>query len=131
MSSNPYQSPDQMAGESTATHSVAKAAQPFSLQAARFAFYAPFMVMFINLILVEPQRRSASGDTSGVGFAFSLIAALTILAGFAFGVVGLVGGIRRKAVGTILFAALGTLINGLLAYSVIILVVHVIQRRGG
>ena len=124
MASNPYQSPN--APEQP--HKPAPLAgekQPFSLQAAKFSLYAPFILFLINFCASSQLEFEDNADLQGqMRFAIGLIVVLTTLAAFVLGFVGVIGGIMRRAAGTIIIAVLGVLLNGLLIASTIALIVH-------
>ena len=86
--------------------------EPFSHQAAKFSAYAPFVLFLLGVgfqVFVKDQEGASAWILGGVS-------ALTTLAAYVLGFVGLFGGIQRRAAKTIIFAIVGiTLNSGLVA----------------
>lgn len=93
-------------------NTLGKSKEPFSHQAARFSAYAPF-ILFLLGGCVQGQMKAHAGTDVGRQLALALGALffLTTVAAFVLGLVGLYGGIARRAVWTIAFAAGGVLLN--------------------
>jgi hypothetical protein len=86
--------------------------EPFSLQAAKFSAYAPFVLFLMNCCVRGPLEDT-QGTQDGMLLASMIfgICLLTTLAALVLGFVGLKGGISRRSVRTILYAAAGILLN--------------------
>ncbi len=129
MSENPYQSPSGATERPDAVQppNVKDGKQPFSLQAAKFSLIAPFFSIAMNLfvsVVIVPDRDGNNAprevqEQAQVRFAFGILSGLVIVAGFVLGAVGIVGGIARSAIGTIVMSIFGVLINGSLIGSTV------------
>ena len=131
MSDNPYQPPEADPQQSPVLPAPAvpsgKQKQPFSLQAAKFSLYAPFVLILINLFVIgitaqqgaDADRRELE-EQAQIRFVISALISITMVAALVLGIVGFIGGIRRRAVGTIIMALLGVLINGGLVFLLIV-----------
>jgi hypothetical protein len=114
---NPYQSPvqaeDQIVTAQCLPEAGTRVRDSFSHQAAKFSLFAPLVVFLLGTCL-NMQMTELRGNDTGRMMAFALagISLLTTLAAFTFGFVGIVGGIRRGAARTIIYAILGLIVNG-------------------
>jgi hypothetical protein len=109
---NPY-SPPTTETSIPAAEPAAKGKEPFSLQAAKFSLYAPFILFLMGMCLsgqVDLHRKTPVGNQLAV--ALGGLSFLTTSAAFILGFVGFIGGIQRKSVRTIIYSALGIILNG-------------------
>jgi hypothetical protein len=100
-----------------ASNNAIKPKELFSHQAAKFSAYAPFILLVLGSC-VQGQTKAHAGTDVGFQLAVALggLFFLTTVAAFVLGVVGLFGGIARRATWTIALALAGILLNtGLLA----------------
>ena len=125
MSGNPYQPPSNTElGTASDGKPSNQGKVPFSLQAAKFSLYAPFIVFLISCCASRPGFEENPDLRSQIGFAIGLIVWVTTLAAFGLGIVGVIGGIKRRATGTIAIAVLGILLNSALIVSAVALFVQ-------
>jgi len=112
MGENPYQPPPDVPPPPPAKKILGK--EPFSHQAAKFSLFAPFILFLVNLFCVNSTLDDYAGTETGRQIAFLIggLWALTVLAALVLGVVGVIGGIQRRAVWTIICAVFGILLNG-------------------
>jgi hypothetical protein len=91
-----------------------KVKEPFSHQAAKFSAYTPFILFLLGACL-QGQMKAHAGTDTGTQLAFAIggLFVLTTLGAFVLGVVGLVGGLQRRANRTVLLAVGGILLNAL------------------
>ena len=91
-------------------------AQPFWRQAAVFSFYAPFVVVLMQ-VAIGALRTKPLHPYALIGLV--VLGGIIVVAGVALGVVGLVGAARRRRLGLSLLAFFGVVLNaGFLALSV-------------
>ena len=126
MASNPYQSPTSPnTSDSNKPTESTDSKPPFSLQAAKFSLYSPFIMVLISFCTTSQMQFKENPELrSQISFAIGLIVNLTTLAALVLGVVGLIGGIQRRSSGTIAIAVLGVLLNGALVASTLALILH-------
>lgn len=79
---------------------------------ARASILAPFAALAIMWIARQLERRQAEAVASSINAIGSTLSLLLILAGVAFGIAGIVGGLRRGSRDTVLIAALGLFLSG-------------------
>jgi hypothetical protein len=84
-------------------------------RAARFSCYASLAVYLLMFwwYALGGFRRGRRGDDLEVEGFLLMLCTLTLAIAFARGIVGLIGGLRRRTVGAVLFAALGLLLSAL------------------
>lgn len=109
----------------------AKPKEPFSHQAAKFSAYAPFILLLMSWCVRGQFDHYEATDTgTQLSVAIGALAVLTTLAAFVLGIVGLVGGIRRRAAWTAVLASLGVLMNaGILTLWGMVIVAIIHQAR--
>jgi len=86
--------------------------EPFSHQAAKFSAYSPFILFLLGGCL-QVQLRTHAGTDTGVQLAFVLggLFILTTAIAFALAIVGICGGVARRAIWTIAQATAGIALN--------------------
>ncbi len=102
---NPYESPK----ADTTTTQVAKVRMPFSLRAAQFSCIA-WLLFYLPTRLIGPIFKPVAGIPLDL---LAGLFCLTLSVGFALAIIGIVGGMQRRAAGTIAIAILGMLVDGL------------------
>jgi hypothetical protein len=127
VSSNPYTAPAEV--NPFAETQVGKAKEPFSLQAAKFSAYAPF-ILFLMGTCLQGRVRALEGEDVGrqVALVLGSLSFFTTLAALILGLVGMVGGISRSSVKTIVYSIVGILLNAGLVTLWVITIIAVLRR---
>ena len=88
---------------------------PFSLTAARYSIYAPVasFVVYLATSLLGYYTEANAAQIIQLAYTNFYGAGILNLTGFTFGMIGLCGGIRRKARGIRLRSFYGLALNGI------------------
>jgi hypothetical protein len=106
------------------TASTHSSPHPFSLQAARFSFFAPFILGAMNC-LVQPlvTRDLERRPELPLVVVLAWLLVITLLSALVLGVIGFIGGVRRKALGTMALAGIGIVLDiGMLVFPTLVVV---------
>jgi hypothetical protein len=90
---------------------VADARTP-ARHAARASIVAPMTAMLVSLLTSQLMGDGAGEGVALINFIGGTVASLLILAGVLLGVVGIIGGLRRRSHDTTMIAGLGLFFSG-------------------
>ena len=101
-----------MTSNKTAIEREHAAGRSWARQAARASMVAPFAALLVQVLGLQLAIKRDEPTTDWLYFWCSLLAMIFIVAGFASGVAGFVGGRRQRSVDTQLIAGMGMLFSG-------------------
>lgn len=81
-------------------------------QAARASIVAPMAAMLVNLLAGQWMGDGEGDAAKLINLVGGSISSLLILAGVVLGIVGMVGGLRRRSHDTAMIAGLGLFLSG-------------------